>query len=260
MSYESAEEAVISVLGRFLGTSEEFVFLQQHFCPSFYQLSKRIRIRVALRIGAFYISSYFVPELIRVIIGMDVLEPNDFRFCQEMNSTLIHCAARGMGASERNIQEGSSADRSNCDAWSDLCHEFLYIGIDIHYLINGKTPFLSFLAGYLSAWSRPIKLGPACQIAVQVWLEQLEAIGVDLNEYGKAEEYIWKSGITQRGFDVWNVAEQVFESQGMIGFAYGPSPENWYIWLSEESDSFVGEFWDMIERPVEVMPGAWPKE
>ena len=32
------------------------------------------------------------------------------------------------------------------------------------------------------------------------------------------------------------------------------------IWLSEESDHFVGEVWDMIERPVEVMPGAWPKE
>jgi hypothetical protein len=259
MSYESAEEAAISVLGRFLGTPEEFVFLQQHFCPSFYQLSKQIRIKVALYIGAFYISSCFVPELIRVIMGMDALETNDFKF-QEMDSTLIHCAARGMGVSERHLQEGSNADTFNCDAWSHLFHDFLCIRIDIHGLVDGITPFLSFLDGYLSAWFRPIKLGPACQIAVQVWLERLEAVGVDLNEYGKAEEYTWKSGIIKREFIVWNVAEQIFESQGMIGFAYGPCPENWYIWLSEESDLFVGEFWDMIEWPVKVMPGTWPKE
>lgn len=260
LSYESDEEAAISVLGRFLGTPEEFLFLQQHVCPSFYRLPKRIRIRVALRIGAFYISDCSVPELFRVILRKDILEPNDFKFCQESDSTLIHCAARGMGASERVFREGTSADRSICDAWGDLCHKFFYVGIDIHDLVDGKTPFLSFLDGYLSSWHGPIELGPACQIAVQFWLKQLEVVGVDLNGYGKAEEYMWEGGTTQREFNVWNIPEQGFELQGMIGFAYGSSPENWYIWLSEETDSFVGEFWDMIERPVEVMPGAWPKE
>ncbi|KAJ5316921.1 hypothetical protein N7508_001429 [Penicillium antarcticum] len=243
ISYKSDEEAAIS-----------------HVCPSFYRLPKRIRIRVALRIGAFYIHNWSIPELFRVILGTDVLEPNDFKFCQELDSTLIHCAARGRGVSERGFREGTSADRSNCDAWGDLCHKFFCVRIDIYDLVDGKTPFLSFLDGYLSSWYGPIELGPACQIAVQVWLKQLEVVGVDLNRYGKAEEYMWKGGITQREFDVWNIPEQGFELQGMIGFTYGSSPGNWYIWLSEESDSFVGEFWDMIERPVEVMPGAWPKE
>lgn len=260
ISYESDEEAAISVLGRFHGTPEEFLFLQQHVCPSFSRLPKRIRIKVALQIGAFYISVWSLPELFRVILGTDVLEPNDFEFCQDSNSTLIHCAARGMGASERDFREGTSTDRSTCNAWGDLCHKFLCVGIDVHDLVDGKTPFLSFLDGYLSSWCKPIELGPACQIAVQVWLKQLEVVGVNLSGYGKAEEYMWKEGITQREFDVWNIPEQGFELQRMIGFSYGPSPENWYIWLSEESDSFVGEFWDMIERPAEVMPGAWPKE
>jgi hypothetical protein len=260
ISYESDEEAAISVLGRFHGTPEEFLFLQQHVCPSFYRLPKRIRIRVALRIGAFYIQNWSVPELFRVILGTDVLEPNDFKFDQELGSTLIHCAARGMGASERDFREGTSPDRSNCDAWGNLCHKFFCVRIDIHDVVDGKTPFLSFLDGYLSSWRGPIELGPACQSAVQAWLKQLEVVGVDLNGYGKAEEYMWKGVITQREFDVWNIPEQENELQRMIGFAYGSSPENWYIWLSEESDSFVGEFWDMIERPVEVMPGAWPNE
>jgi hypothetical protein len=48
--------------------------------------------------------------------------------------------------------------------------------------------------------------------------------------------------------------------QRVIGFAYGHSPEDWNIWLAEASDAFVGQFWDIIERPVEVMPGAWPEE
>ena len=235
------------------------MFLQHNICPSFHQLPKQIRIRVALRIGAFYISNWLVPELFQVILGTDVLEPNDFKFCPYFDSTLIHCAARGMGASERDFREGNSTDRSNCDAWGNLCHEFFCVGIDIHDVVGGKTPFLSFLDGYLSSRYGPIELGSACQIAIQVWLKQLKVVGVNLNRYGKAEECIWKMGVTQREFSVWNIPEQEFELQRIIGFAYGSSPENWYVWLSEESDSFVGEFWDMIERPIEVMPGSWPK-
>jgi hypothetical protein len=260
ISYDSDEEAAISVLGRFYGTPKEFLFLQQHVCPSFYRLPKRIRIKVALRIGAFYSSDWSVPELFRVILGADVLEPNDLSPCQESDSTLIHCAARGMGASERDSREGTSTDRSTIDAWGDLCQKFLRVRLEVHDLVADKTPFLSFLNGYLLSWSGPIELGPACQAAVQVWLKQLEAVGVDLTEYGKAEEGMWNGWFTQREFHVWNIPKQDFELQEMVGFSYGPSPKDWYIWLSEESDSFVGEFWDMIERPVEVMPGAWPKE
>lgn len=258
--YESDEEAAISVLGRFRGRPEEFLFLQQHICPSFYLLPKQMRIRVALSIGAFYVSDWSVPELFQVILGTDVLEPNDFKFCQEFDSTLIHCAARGMGASERDFREGNSADRSTCDAWGDLCRRFFCVRIDIHDVVDGKTPFLSFLEGYPSSWYGPTKLGLACQIAVQVWLKQLDVGSVDLKAYGKAEECIWKRAIAQREFHVWNIPEQGLESQRMNGFTYGTSHENWYIWLSAESDSFVGEFWDMIERPGEVMPGAWPNE
>lgn len=74
------------------------------------------------------------------------------------------------------------------------------VGIDIHDLVNGRSPFLSFLDGYLSAWRGPIELGPACQIAVQVWLKQLEVVGVDVNGYGKAEEYMWKGGSPSENF------------------------------------------------------------
>ncbi|CAG8162112.1 unnamed protein product [Penicillium nalgiovense] len=141
ISYESDEEAAISVLGRFHGTPEEFLFLQQHVCPSFYRLRKRFRIRVALRIGAFYVHNWSVPELFRVILGTHILEPNDFKFDQELGSTLIHCAARGMGASERDFREGTSADSSDCDAWGNLCHKFFCVRIDIHDLVDGKTPY-----------------------------------------------------------------------------------------------------------------------
>jgi hypothetical protein len=37
-------------------------------------------------------------------------------------------------------------------------------------------------------------------------------------------------------------------------FSYGTSPKDWHLWLSDATDYFVGEIWDMIVRPMEVMP------
>lgn len=271
VQYESAEEAAISVLGEFCGTFEEFVFLQQHFCPSFYQLSKQFRIRLALSLYT-HSGSYGYPshagEIVRNIIGTDVLGVGDFNICYFIEleygyftSTLIHFAARHLG--QHKILLGSAQNereaRSNYGAWSGLCHEFLRVVIALHHLVDGQTPFLSFLHGDISAHFYP---GPLFRrIDVQVWVEHLEAAGVDLAEYGEAEKYVWKTQITvcDREFYTPNRYGD-WMLQRMIGFTYGPSPTDWYVWLSEPSDHFAGEFWDMIERPVEVMPGAWPIE
>lgn len=264
LNYQSAEEWAVSVLSKFRGTPEEFSFLQQHICPSFYQLSKQIRLRVALGITrglqVLWNIGERIQEIVRIVLKMDILEPDDFKFCQELDSTLIHSTAEHIGACQWLLQRSGGAHeyQSTIGAWIGLCRDFLSVGIDIHYIVDGVTPLLSCIEGWLPYWS----LSAANQSVVQLWLEQLEAVGVDLSEYGKAEEFIWKNQTILREFWVWDGISNTHASAMLrvIGFTYGPSPKDWHLWMSDPTDTYVGEFWDMIERPVEVMPGAWPQE
>lgn len=263
LTYQSEEEWAVSVLSKFLGTPEEFSFLQQQICPSFYQLSKQIRLRVGLSMARVVLPPLVgpsTPKVIRIVLKMDILEPDDFKFCQELNSTLIHSTAEHIGACQWLLQRSGGAHeyQSTIDAWIGLCRDFLRVGIDIHYIVDGRTPLISCIEGWLLDWSP----SAANQFAVQLWLEQLEAVGVDLSGYGKAEEFIWKNQTILREFWVWDGISNTHASATLrvIGFTYGPSPKDWHLWMSDPTDSYVGEFWDMIERPVEVMPGAWPQE
>lgn len=265
LSYQS-EEWAVSVLSRFLGTPEEFSFLQQHICPSFYQLPKQIRLRVGLGIARtirHWSIDVSTPNVIRIVLKTDILEPDDFKFCQELNSTLIHSTAAHIGACQWPLQRSGGAHKcqSVIGAWISLCHDFLSVGIDINYIIDERTPLLSCIEGWLSNWfPSDANQFAVQQLAVQLWLEQLEAVGVDLSEYGKAEELIWKNQTIRREFWVRDRVLEMHISLRVIGFTHGPSPKDWHIWMSDPTDSYVGEFWEMIERPVEVMPGAWPQE
>lgn len=258
LSYQS-EEWAVSVLSEFRGTPEEFSFLQQHICPSFYQLSKQIRLRVALGITSgspvLWAFRERIPEVVRTVLKMDILEPDDIKFSQEMDSTLIHSVAEKIGTCQGIFQSLGSAHgyQSMIDAWIGLCHDFLSVGIDIHYIVNGRTPLLSYIEGWLSERSSLAANG----FVVQLWLEQLEAVGVDLSEYGKAEEFVWKNQTIRRELETWRGISITLR---VIGFTYGPTPKDWHLWISDPTDSYVGEFWNMIERPVEVMPGSWPQE
>jgi hypothetical protein len=266
VNYETVEDAVEYALSGFCGTAEEFTFLQRHLCPSFYQLPKSKRVELALRV-TINGPHYFEPELIRTIIGTDVLEVDDINYGESLRSAqlkLIHCAARKLGQSQRNLQIfGHAQDMQlTYDYWSDFCLELLCHSIDIYSIVDGRTLFLSFIQGYFcQSTLSPFQSGNvACNTAIHVWLSKLDSAGIDLVKYGETEQYLWNVTTIRREFDGWNVAEQVTDRQRVIGFTYGHFPENWNMWLAETSDAFVGQFWDIIERPVEVMPGAWPGE
>jgi hypothetical protein len=53
----------------------------------------------------------------------------------------------------------------------------------------------------------------------------------------------------------------------LINLHYGARPGDWIFWLSEQTDEYAGDFWSMIEDPLELdeedrpmvlkMPGSW---
>ncbi|KAJ5548031.1 hypothetical protein N7513_005265 [Penicillium frequentans] len=68
--YEDTPEEIINgSLSRFRGSSEEFKFLQQHCCPSYYEMSQETRVAVACKAVFGVWDAYHMPELIQTMLG-----------------------------------------------------------------------------------------------------------------------------------------------------------------------------------------------
>ncbi|KAI0377506.1 hypothetical protein F5Y04DRAFT_291741 [Hypomontagnella monticulosa] len=90
------------------------------------------------------------------------------------------------------------------------------------------------------------------------WVEALEAAGVDLVTYGQLEhDLLVKSGPPNEmewPFWFWMCEARFFY---LVGFEFGPTPEDWVFYWNEPSDGFAGDFWNLIEDPPLHMPGSW---
>jgi hypothetical protein len=107
------------------------------------------------------------------------------------------------------------------------------------------------------------------KIALLAWLEVLKNFGVDLEAYGRKEASILsREDIEWSGReiflyrrDAYNAYNAYYHPYGLylrlIGFEFGPNPEDWKFWFSDPTDQLVGDFWDMVEHPERSMPGAW---
>jgi hypothetical protein len=43
----------------------------------------------------------------------------------------------------------------------------------------------------------------------------------------------------------------------LIGFQYGPRPQNWSFEWDLEIEECAGDFWERVENPIIHVPGAW---
>jgi hypothetical protein len=125
-----------------------------------------------------------------------------------------------------------------------------------------RTPFLSLFAG-LADWGYDANSNTANKV-LQIWLEDLEACGVDLLEYGRTEKAIF-DGLPYEDKDfalaslTWVLIEVVDASYvwHLIDFTFGPLRSDWVIYGSEPTDQFAGDFWSMVDPPEMLMPGMW---
>ncbi|KAI0481799.1 hypothetical protein F4859DRAFT_529542 [Xylaria cf. heliscus] len=100
---------------------------------------------------------------------------------------------------------------------------------------------------------------------LRIWLRTLKEEGFDLVRYGRRELEMLYGGEIYRDFDVavsyprrQNEPYLYYRTPfRLIGFTYGPNPEDWVIYLSEPTDLFAGEFWGMISNPQLNIPGSW---
>jgi hypothetical protein len=88
----------------------------------------------------------------------------------------------------------------------------------------------------------------------------LKDAGVDLEDFGRREKEAWNSDDVERE---WTRTSWAHDWDGrcwtLIGFSYGPYPEDWSVWIYDWNNSST-DFWNLVERPVESMPGTGPGE
>ncbi len=137
---------------------------------------------------------------------------------------------------------------------------------------TGRTPLLEAMPSCRSWmrqwWNMKSVYGPRpyrlwsfeIQETVRDWLKDLQAAGMDLEDYGKMEAMAfithrhchrvrWPHGSKSAGY-FWR------------GFKLGPRPEDWTLHWEWDPDveGFVGDFWASIEDPRLTLPGSWVED
>jgi len=159
-----------------------------------------------------------------------------------------------------------------------LLKDFVAGGSDLHAATKSKkTPLLAAVESLLGG---RVELSSSYLTKLMMpWLCSLEQAGVNLSSYGRKEKALIESGRLKVDFifeydlhikEYWGNSSIVPMSLHLIGFEYGPKPDNWKFWISDPTDEFVGDFWHLIgdtwevmgevplnETPWETMAGAW---
>ena len=188
--------------------------------------------------------------------------------------TLLHAAAGALGQLAASC--GEEFDQRCILGWRSIIQELLAAGADLyatcsrHYTgfrqVNFQlTPLMWMFACCVWVWTRSYISRQDLGKAMSAWISTLHDCGVDLKEYGLRESLTWvvletlintktdyNTGVTRK-YD----SNYYFGRKRLLGFSYGLFPEDWRIWENEPTDEFAGEFWLMLDRREEVMPGAW---
>jgi hypothetical protein len=226
--------------------------------------------------------SYCCRDLFLMALGCDSI-PGTAIFYRSWNGqTLLHAVAGAIGklAASGNRLFGTEETQRRMLGWGSIIQELVAGGADLHanspifylryiikYFSDGKeydraTPLVSMFASALSVWiirwAYPrTDLGKA----MTIYITALYNSGVNLEEYGVRESMTWKplefhEGLVEAPRD-YDYSDYYFGRRRLLSFNYGPYPEDWRIWENEPTDEFAGDFWLMIDRKEEVMPGTW---
>lgn len=279
-SQEDPWEVYMRSFHRFRGTAEEFTFLQQACCPLFFTLFDEQRIQFAINELGPCLSRNFWngPYIIRAILNgvsfttskFEVIASTLFNFevpgtgsfvGRAHMITLPHGVAYCMGCTriDSSLRYNTITDRAMqqkvYEEWHIMFREMLENGLDIHQTMNGLTLLHAFLDGCFQV-SNPFEgsLMERCNEALGALLRGLQGVGINLKEFGETEELLLKDQGGCIDFRAFGRSSHFVIR--LIGFSYGPTPEDWCLWVSEPSDEFVGDFWEMIDRRME-MPGGW---
>jgi hypothetical protein len=233
------------------------VFVDYAALPLSVRFQRTMQIEVSFALGP-------TPEMFQILIGGRI-EPEAYRMEDEDGETLLH-----------KITECIAFDFAweitrNTDGWRQMLKDAGEALADLQQVSSTlwETPLITFLRAWGQAleWHRPYEWSSFVP-ALRKWVSELQAVGVDLEEYGELERELHRNGDVDTQIELSAaLAEMNFFTETdppaerlkfrLLDFTYGPEPEDWFVWVTNPLDEFAGQFWRMVEREVEVMPGTW---
>ncbi|CZR68075.1 uncharacterized protein PAC_17974 [Phialocephala subalpina] len=277
----SGADLDIGFFRRFAGPEEAFILLQQQSNPQYYSNSLDDRASVAQHL---IYTPFSTPGLFRIALSKELGDVNSYKYRDAEGNSLLHTVVRAYGLSisnatsrffNKNTRFGHQKQDPN--GWLRLLGECIAAGCDIQSIRfdresnSRRTPFLEVIHGFLYPGSlRTEPAPPVIEAVMRIYLLVLAQSGIDILSYGQKEKELHDQDAVDKTFQYvffplgrkntqWKVLSAVQATWNLIGFTYGPTPDDWRIWGSQPTDDFVGDFWCMIESPWERMPGAWPQ-
>jgi hypothetical protein len=265
----------IDALRGFRGDKDVFQYLQQQTWTPYYELPLGDRFCVAESIDHERLNE---AELTRIALVPEQFDQEMAVYADEYGMTLLHIVTRDFAYDFCRFRAGEDfCDYNNtpaCDdiyepnnPWRVLIRDVVTAGASLHAINSRKRSILGYIISTIYN-SHYIHGANECFVAIpqllEIWLSDLREVGVDLVRYGADEKALYLTGAVDNTFECWRWFDEN-EGQTSISFSYGPRPQDWHIWLSEPTDVFAGEFWEMIENPAYTctddlelpIPGSW---
>ncbi|KAE9378461.1 hypothetical protein N431DRAFT_479482 [Stipitochalara longipes BDJ] len=272
----SRSEYTFQTLLYYRGPVSVFSVLLNHMDTPISELAIECRCNLAIQLAERPECS---PDLFLMALGCDSIPGTAITHRLGDGRTLLHSAAEAIGRLatsgyiefcteefERRILGWKYITKELVAGGADLHAAFpscgLWIGFDFKYAkcYSRVTPLTAMFAGCFSEWVMWLDVRMGAGKAMALYITTLYKLGVNLKEYGLKESLTWEPlevQISYIGGQEDKNSDYYFPRRRVLGFSYGPYPEDWRVWESEATDEFVGDFWLMLDKREEIMPGSW---
>jgi hypothetical protein len=218
-------------------------------------------------------------DLFLLALGRDSISRTAIIYRDQNGLTLLHAVAGAVGqlAVYGNSAFSTEEVQRRMLGWKSIIKELLAGGAELHATLSSSylgfsffdfecremygriTPLSMMLGSFLSGWLIRGNLTMDLEKVLTFYITTLYCSNVNLTEYGLKETLIWEPLEVHRWYitETENFSEYYFGRRRLLGFNYGPHPDDWRIWENEPTDEFVGDFWLMLDKKKEVMPGTW---
>lgn len=258
----------------FHGEEDLFQYLQQQIYPSYYGLPLAERLKVAYSMTSTWPQG---ASLSKLALTQGQFNNKSANHVGNGNITPLHHAAFQLTRyccmiQNKNRVSGRDDVNDSNNPWRRLIKDLVSAGASLHAIDDSKRSILSTIIQGTWAFFSSIKLAEKLKTSnkrfalisqiLNIWLSDLQEVGVDLVRYAVDEKVLHLAGAVNRSFLRYH-PQRCYMSTYLINFSYGPCPEDWHFYFSEPTDVFAGEFWAMAESfpcqdELELrIPGSW---
>ncbi|KAJ5166408.1 uncharacterized protein N7482_005189 [Penicillium canariense] len=247
----------------FQGPPEALSLIQGHFFKSYSDLSLDVRFKRTMTLDDWWVRAS--PSTLRIAMGGDHIDPAAYLLEDDNGETLLYRIVQSMAV---DFAEKRSRDNPK---WRQLLSEAIAASADPCHLSykygRPRTPLTEFLRYFTKNWTEIRRAGYKFHSIIQSWALELQLAGVDLEKYGAKEKALLMSGVVDPDVYIYVGLQRsgpgIYPGKGehlhfhFLSLEFGPSPKDWKLWASNPVDELVWQFWGMVEKREQVMPGTW---